>query len=268
MYYKFQYKNNIYTYTEINSNKNIILNIGSTALYSNFFQNINNENIVHLDIVLFTEEILPFDNNFSMEFLIESIEYFRKKFEINKFIIMAHSYWSSIAIEYSKKYSRFIKNIILIGTCLLNSTRNSTITNQFFKSINNIKRKKQLEHNLNKIEKSTNNFINKLEILSPMLWYKYKGSIDLYDSVIVNEKLLNKFFNYMENYYEFNLKGLENIKIDFIHGIYDFLNPFFLLYDLLNIYNNVNIHIMEKSGHYPFYEESKNFSQLLKHIIS
>lgn len=267
MYYKFQYKNNIYTYTEINSNKNLILNIGSSILYSNLFQDINNKNIVHLDLVLFTEEILPFNNNLSMDLLIESIEYFRQQFKINEFIIMAHSYWGYIAIEYAKKYPQFIKNIILIGTCPLNTNDNFIITNKFFQSIDDIKRKKQLEMNLNKIKNSKNNFINKMETLVPMLWYKYEKSYNIYNNITINEKLLNEFFVYIESNYQFNLNGLENIKIDFINGIYDFLSPFFLLYNLLNTYN-INIHIMEKSGHYPFYEESKKFSQLLKDIIS
>ena len=46
MYYKFQNKNSIYTYTSI-SNDNIIVNIGSAIFYNNLFQDVENKNIIH-----------------------------------------------------------------------------------------------------------------------------------------------------------------------------------------------------------------------------
>ena len=173
MYYKFQNNNSIYTYTNITANDNIILNIGSGVFYNNLFQDVENKNIVHLDLKFFTEEIFPYGNdNVSIESLVEDIEYFRKNFKINEFTIMAHSVFSYIAIAYGKKYKKFIKSIILIGSCPLLGEKNFKISEKYFNSINDNKRKQQLVSNLKIPFK---NFINRMDKLAPMLWYKYEN---------------------------------------------------------------------------------------------
>lgn len=269
--YKFQYGNSVYTYTNIHNINNVILNIGSSSFYSNLFQDVNNKHIVHLDLQFFTEEILPFNNNnMSMYSLVEDIEYFRNKFQINKFTIMAHGAFGYIAMEYSKKYKKFINKIILIGTGELINEENfqRLMKNYFSNNDKTFDRQQQLEINLQKPKNYKSIFIDRMNKFSPMLWYDYQHYNEyIYDNVIINEKLIYKYFNEILKSYKVSFDGLEDIKIHFICGVYDFFSYYLLSSYLFEKHNNVFLHFLKKSGHYPFYEESNQFTKILNGII-
>lgn len=59
------------------------------------------------------------ESDYSIDAIINDIECIRKKLDIEEFIIIAHSFGGVIATAYTRKYSKYVKALILIN-CTLN----------------------------------------------------------------------------------------------------------------------------------------------------
>lgn len=195
-----------------------------------------------------------------------------KKLNINKVVICGHSYGASLAMLYATKFPEKVKSLVLIapgyfaigGWPMYNVTLD-ILLNRFGR----YERERFNELNT----KAQNNLIAKSEMEELLkLWrlpYIFdKSKVDsLYP--ILDGKNNAVTFNFLLNdAMKYDVaKDLSKYKgrIDLIIGREDFLT--FIAYELKLADPKINLHWIEKSGHFPMYEQPDNFYKILFEVL-
>ena len=204
---------------------------------------------------------------------ISDIKLLLKHLNISKTILLGHSWGGSLAMIYASQFPEKVKSLVLIAPgyfgmgwsmyrlCVDNSM--SRLGKQEKERLNELFSKQDSGN----ISVDENNEIRKL-IRLPYLFDKSK-----YDSLMpivwrgINEKTFQlMLYNVME--YDFSLKNeLQKIKspIHLICGRQDFFT--YVAYELKIARPNINLYWIERSGHFPMYEQPETFYPVLNQII-
>lgn len=69
---------------------------------------------------------------FDLDVLLDDIEAIRRQFSLNDFVIVGHSGHAFLAIEYAKKYPRFVKGVVMTGCGPSNSDERLKASVEYF----------------------------------------------------------------------------------------------------------------------------------------
>lgn len=254
--------------------------IGSAKYYSRAFsQNLRKHlKLVFLDHRGFVPSPTKFDTtDFSLDKILGDIERTRQKLDLGKIIIIGHSGHSYMALEYAKKYPKYVSHVVMIGIAPDLGKANENLIAQSWQESVDPERKKILEENIRSFPDEklarlspSQAFIQAYVRDGPKAWYDPSfDSSPLWEGVEVNVEM----FSYMW--------GRVFRDIDITKGLQDFNKPVFLAlgrYDYLVAppsswdairpkFHHLSIRVFEKSGHTPQLEEAALFDrELLKFL--
>ena len=204
---------------------------------------------------------------------ISDINLLLKHLNISKTILLGHSWGGSLAMIYASQFPQKVKSLILIapGYFGMGWPMYRLCVDNSMSRLGKQEKERLLElfskQDSGNISVDENNEVRKL-IRLPYLFDKSK-----YDSLMpivwrgINEKTFQlMLYNVME--YDFSLNNeLQKIKspIHLICGRQDFFN--YVAYELKIARPNINLYWIEKSGHFPMYEQPETFYPVINQII-
>lgn len=248
--------------------------IGSSIYYPRTFSHNLRANLrmIFMDHRGFGKATEAFDNRlFELNLLLEDIEALRKELKLEQVIIIGHSGHAYMALEYAKKYSDHVSQVVLIAVGPNQSAASHTAADQYFQNSVCPERKVWLEEDLKKLPQDIENhpekrFISFCKRLGAKSWYDYRfDSSSLWDGV----EIIQSMFDYVWGvvFAELDItQGLDSFDkpVLLMLGKFDYLvAPFFGWQELGLKFKNITIRLFEKSSHTPQYEEPENFDRTL-----
>lgn len=248
--------------------------VGSSIYYPRTFSSHlrNHLQMIFMDHRGFGKATKTFDNqSFELDCLLEDIEVLRKKLKLEKVIIIGHSGHAYMALEYAKKYSDYVSQVILVAVGPNQSIASHIVADQYFQDSVCPERKAWLEEDLKKLPQDIEKYPDKRFIsfckrLGAKSWYDYTfDSSNLWDGV----EIIQSMFDYVWGvvFAELDItQGLDSFDkpVLLMLGKFDYLvTPFFSWQESRSKFKNITIRLFEKSSHTPQYEESENFDRTL-----
>ncbi len=250
--------------------------IGSAIYYPRLFsQELRNHlRMIFTDMRAFA--VTPVENpslDFDIDVLIEDIEALRQKLQLEKVIVIGHSGNAFLALEYAKKYKEHVSHVVLSGTAPSFSEENRALTDQYWEETASQERKETLKLSLEKNPDSLfetvaedQRFIWNYLRLTPRIWYDFQfDARALWDGVQIHLPLFDYIWGTL--YRDIDItKNLETLDrpVFLALGRTDFIvAPPTSWEPMQPLFQDLSIHLFEKSGHSPPYEEADLFNQTL-----
>ncbi len=254
--------------------------IGSALYYKKSFPKALQDifRMVFIDWRGFSKAPQSFDmSQIDFDTLLDDIEVVRSSLKIEDFVIIGHSAHAILALEYAKKYSQHVSHVIMIGMSPNLSIKYSEEALKHWNESASIERKQALEQRLQDFPDvelaklpPSERFVKWYIRRDPQGWYDYTfDSTSLWDGVTPNMPLFDFFYGDVLQTLDIT-KGLENFHIPVLLclGQYDYIvAPPSAWEEVKNKYQNFTLHLFEKSGHSPQYEEPFAFVRTLEDWI-
>lgn len=255
--------------------------VGSSVYYPRIFsENLRKHlRLVFIDMRAFAptpriETPLTFDLNL----LLDDIECMRQKLGLGQVIIVGHSGNAFLALEYAKRYPEHVSHVLMIGAGPDFSEHSKKIADQYWEEMASLERKAAFVKNFELHPDSEANQIplNKRFIWnylrhSARLWYDLNfDAAPFWKEVNVNGPIFDYVWGTLFRDIDLtkSLSALDKPvflslgRYDFVVAPPDAWNP------LRSKFKDLSVHLFEKSGHSPFYEEAELFDAVLLDWLS
>lgn len=211
----------------------------------------------------------------TFETLLDDIEYSRQKLGFKKCVIIGHSAHGLLALEYAKKYKKYVSHVVLIGMPPHMRSDNVAMAQRNWDESVWPERKAAFERNMQRMPDEKLKSLPRDEWFLqmnfrnvPKSWYNYNfDATILWQGVKPNTHVLDQM--YMKFAREVDIsQGLESFDLPvlLVYGRFEFLVAPVHSWDSLRPkFKRLTVRIFEKSAHSPQYEEPDLFdAELLK----
>jgi pimeloyl-ACP methyl ester carboxylesterase len=192
---------------------------------------------------------------------------------LKKAIVIGHSWGGMLAMNFSAIFPKSVEHLILIAPGTYKDIENSL---QIFSankthtlSIDELLRRRKLNKMINKNEADSMGIVESKKLSRRPYIYANPIPDSLYIKINVesNAKTAVVLMNDVRKNYDVS-NSLDNYKgkIDIISGRQDPLN--FLSYELKIDRPDANLHWINKCGHFPMYEQPKEFYDILFRVLN
>lgn len=206
-----------------------------------------------------------------LDVILDDMEYVRNKLNLRDMIVMGHSGHIYMALEYAKKYPKHVSHVVLICHGPDYSLKSQEHAEQYWQRTASPERKAAFEKNLLDLPSKQRNltpsqqFIKQYVSYGPRIWYDYKfDSSPLWENVEVNMAIFGHVWGTIFQDIDIT-KGLDNFHkpVFLALGKYDFLVGQSAWDGVIDKFNDIKMHVFEKSGHTPQFEMADVFDQML-----
>ena len=215
-------------------------------------------------------------NSVTMDVIIDDIKALGDAFNLNKYVIFAHSAYGIVALEFAKKYPNISSCIIMVGTPVNSNFNVAEKHNLIFqqsadqnRKLIDAQRRTEIEkEDLTKLAPSQRWIREYVYRDAPRYWHIPDfDCTELWRGIILN-KLLERLFTDILPATDV-LKGLEKINepIFLAAGLSDYDCCPWLWKEVPNLPKNFTVSIFDNSGHWPHYEEPQLFDTRIKEWI-
>lgn len=252
-----------------------ILCIGSSLFYSRIFStDIKSKYkfvfIDHCGFAVPPERKIE-DSEYSLDNILNHIDIIRERLSLNNFFVLGHSGHAFMALEYAKKYSKYVLGTIMVAVSPDYSDESHKLTDSYFYKTASVKRKEYYENKMNVLTsliqtEPEKRFVHYCLCSGARNWFKYDFDASfLWENVNTNLQMIDHVWGSVFR----NIKINENLDKYLIPtllmlGKYDYVTgPVNLWDNIKSKFYNLEINIFEESGHYPMYEQSELFDSVL-----
>jgi proline iminopeptidase len=206
--------------------------------------------------------------NITVDTLIEDIEKLRNHLDLNQIAILGPSIGGLFALEYAKKHPENVSHLILLNTPpkldYWLTIEDYWITNASEERVKEYqKRKDYLEKSKDKLSPEELATME-MTIDAPFRWFDTSfDSSYLYDGYRLNGEGYAHIMNHMVNSYDVKADTPVTVPVFMSQSIYDHIVPYRLWDDYMDVFSDLTLHMFEKSGHNPHFEEQELFDKLL-----
>jgi proline iminopeptidase len=250
--------------------------IGSSIYYPRIFSNNLRQHFrfIFADMRAFApSQTLKSPLSFGLDLILDDVERMRQKLKLGRVIIIGHSGNAFLALEYAKRYPEHVSHVVMIGTGPDFSAQSKEAADQYWEEFASVDRKTALQKSLEKYPDSqyeqiplNQRFIWNYTRNGARIWYDFNfDSTPLWKDVHVNMPIFDYIWGTLFRDIDIT-RGLETLDKPVFLGLgrYDFIVAPPVSWDSLKPkFKNLTIHIFEKSGHSPFYEEPQDFDERL-----
>ncbi|MHA1193840.1 MAG: alpha/beta fold hydrolase [Promethearchaeota archaeon] len=204
-------------------------------------------------------------NKITFEQLADDANILRKTLGYEKIGIIGHSAGGFVALHYALRHHEHISYLILLDT--------TPAFDHMEEMMELIQKKKPSQEILTTLNApaapSEKEFKNQFKIIQPLYFSDYTNEFENLITTMIEKMImvpeLNARSDELLETYDVSSQ-LKNIKIPtlILVGKDDFICPPSQAQRLHDKIPNSDLHIFEKSGHYPFYEESDNFFKVIR----
>ena len=207
---------------------------------------------------------------------VEDIEAIRKHFGKDKITLVGHSWGSLLALHYGQKYPDNLTQLILISPA-------PTTSAYYEKMLSNMQQKRKEEDTKELVrlmmskefeKRDPETFAKAMKIGDKSNLYDQTKVDSLYELHNYNKKTAGNFWlvsNIMEkNFFNYDITSeINNISCPSIIIIGDMDNVPFASNQLLSeTLKNTKLEVIKETGHYPFFEDPKAFSNALYNFLN
>ena len=248
--------------------------LGSSVYYPRLFSNELRKDFLlyFVDQRFFTADSRQQDlSKFSIDQISDEIEEMRKALKLEKFVIIGHSIYGNVVIEYARKYPEHLSHIVAIANPPQYASKSYSDALAEFRKTAEPERLEKLEKNWEMKKDSIDKlpprekFIATYVTNGPLYWYDFNFDCSaLWKNVPVNIEPLNALFQKAYANYDISSNStLIKQPVLVILGKYDFLVPHFMWDSSKPNIPHLTVKIFNKSGHSPQFEEPALFNQTL-----
>ncbi|KZO00516.1 alpha/beta hydrolase [Bacillus badius] len=249
-----------------------VMVIGSSVYYPRLFSEhlYSNYRFVFLDhrgFVRPSRTLQPAD--YTLDKVLDDIEAARQLLKLEHFTILGHSGHAFMALEYARKYSEHIRNVVLLNSAPTNSRERQRRSFSFFDETAEPERKKQFEKDMAFLAEDIKrepgrSFVHMCIRMGAQSFYDYTwNAASLWEGVYTNMPVIDYLWG--EAFGKLNLiESLSHFKKPVFIGLgrHDYLvGPVSLWEAGDDAFPNVKKMIFEQSGHNPMLEEPAAFDE-------
>ena len=251
-----------------------VLVVGSSIYYPRSFSQ-NLRNFLRLHFVDYRGFAEGPEVDMTFDALLNDLECFRRKLGLEKCIVIGHSAHGLLALEYAKKYKKYVSHVVIIGMSPHMKPFHIAMAQSNWDESVCPERKAAFERNMKLMSEDKLNqlprdqwFLQMNFRNAPKSWYNYDFDARfLWQGVKPNPHVLDQM--YLQFVCEVDVSlGLESLEIPVLlaYGRFEFLvAPVHSWDPLRHKFRNLTVRIFEKSAHSPQYEEAELFDiELLK----
>ncbi len=261
---------------EIEGTGTPIIVIGSSVYYPRFFsQNLRRHlRMVFLDHRGFAPSPGPVDAAaFALDTLLDDIERARQQLGLGRIAVIGHSGHAFLALEYAKKYTANVSHVIMIGIAPDFGAENTERMVQYWEETASAERKAALETARARVPDEQladlppgDAFIRGYIRDAPQIWYDAQfDCTPLWEGVELNVDMINHVWG--RTFADIDVtRGLESFDrpVYMALGRHDFIvAPPYTWEPIQPLFRDLTLHIYERSGHNPPYEEAALFDRNL-----
>ena len=250
--------------------------IGSSLYYPKSFSQDLRQNLrmAFIDWRGFAESgPAKYESELTLDMFLDDIDCIRKKIGFEKCIVIGHSAFGLLALEYAKKYKRNVSSVVMIGISPNLSSDMTKLAERNWQESVWPERKKALENRIKQLpDEELNKFPPPIRFVAwcfrrgPRTWYDYNfDSAFLWEGINPHMQMLDYLYGVALRDLDIT-KNLENFDkpIFLALGRFDYIIAPSSSWDSVRPnFKDLTIRIFERSGHSPHYEESKLFDQEL-----
>ena len=249
--------------------------IGSSVYYPKTFSNRHKKHLkmYFVDMPWFAAERgeMPAES-FSVEKLNAFIEEIREQLELKKPVVIGHSIHGTVAMEYAKEYPDKVLALVMIGSPNIYGNETFTgIQSEAWGRASELRKRLQYE-NWARLAETKDQFsaseliVEEYCTMGPTYWSNpYYNARKLWDGMIIHADILHFLYVHVyHDYFMFKDRREAPVPTLVFLGKQDFATPPELWEKDKDVIN-LNIKVLNYSGHTPRVEESENFDmELLK----
>lgn len=207
---------------------------------------------------------------------VDDIEEVRKEFKLEKLTILGHSWGALLALNYAQKHPERLKRMILIAPAPSNSEyyEKTLARMQIKRSEEDTKELVRLMMS-KKFEKRDSETFKKAIILGDVVnFYNQENTKAMYESVTFNESNSTKMLltnSLLEHsFFDYDVtKNMDEVNCPTLIIIGDMDNiPFESAQLLQESIKNSSIEIINKTSHYPFFEDNAAFIKITEDFLT
>ena len=217
---------------------------------------------------------LPVKTCYCLDDVIEDIERVRATLGIDKIVVMGHSMFGPVPLEYALKYPEHTLGSILTGALPLTTTEALQAADEYWASSASEDRKAIREANHAELAQRDRSmaspsdlFLDQYEADVPLRFFDPEfdfTSFRLGLTTSVNMDFLNHFWGVLMREFDHTGDyGAIRTPVLVISGRYDFGAPYFLWEDLEGVMPDFRFHLFEDAGHNPMLEIPQEFDRVV-----
>jgi len=198
---------------------------------------------------------------------VADLEAIRKHLEIDQLNLVAHSWGSLLALNYTKKHSANVKRLILISPAPTNA-------NYFDETFSNMQKKRTEAETIALVnEMKSSNFEKTILLNNQVNLVKQENIAELYAPMKFDKAKANNLMRVQsileKTYFNLNIaEGLENISIPTLIVVGALDNVPFASTQLIHEgLKNSKLEVIKNSCRYPFFESPKQFNTIVKDFL-
>jgi pimeloyl-ACP methyl ester carboxylesterase len=215
----------------------------------------------------------------SSDRMAEDLEALRKHLGLGKIALMGHAHGGFVAMKYALKYPNQLSHLILVSSALLHDLEADI--RAINENLQSHPRRKDptweeaLARFKNEYDARTSEALQENVQLTAILYFYYYSARQRtnFEAALQSVKFsINNFNQFVGHELQhYNLEGQESriaAPTLLIYGMYD---PYFIRAKVRSLHwtiRNSKLELFERSGHYPWIEESGHFAEVVKAFVS
>ena len=237
------------------------------SLSDKFFEHFN---VYASDLYFVEDQALDDITNITMDTVLADTKAWGEALGLDHYVVLGHSAFGILALEFAKKYPEIAQAIIMIGTPINWNPQTVARNNEIFhqhadevrKKIDAERRTQIAKEDLSVLTSSERWFREYIFRDAPRYWHQPDYDCSHLWQGIVLDRFMDKFFDEILPNTDVT-KNLEAIKtpIFLAAGLSDYDCCPWTWQNLPNLPPNMTISLFEQSGHWPQYEQPELFDQ-------
>ena len=205
----------------------------------------------------------PADLTFDV--LSSDLEAIRADLGLLRVAVLGYSIMGAAALEYGRRYPETVSHVIMAGTPPTGDLQAmASASAAFFDADGSEERKAILRENMARLPPDTPPS-QAVFAQTPMRFFDPRfDAASLFAGSMFNPRLFDHLFGTLTARWTI-LDGLESLHVPVLlaHGRFDYVVPFTMWDGIVVKVPNMRLHLFERSGHQPFFEEPGRFAEVV-----
>lgn len=205
----------------------------------------------------------PADLTFDV--LAHDLDAVRADLNLPRAAVLGYSIMGVAALEYGRRCPATVSHVIMCGTPPTGDMQAvATASKAFFAADASEERKAILQENMAKLSPGTPP-TQAIFAQTPMRFFDARfDAASLFAGSMFNPRVFQHFLGTLTAGWTI-LDGLESLRVPVLlaHGRYDYAVPFTMWDGVVDKVPNAHLHLFERSGHQPFFEEPSRFAEVV-----
>ena len=201
----------------------------------------------------------------TFDLLASDLDAARADLGLTRVAVLGYSIMGAAALEYGRRYPETVSHVIMAGTPPAGDLQAMVAASTaFFAADGSEERKAILRENMARLSPGTPP-TQAVFAQTPMRFFDPRfDAASLFAESMFNPRVFEHLLGTLTARWTI-LAGLESLRVPILlaHGRYDYTVPFTMWDGIVDKVPNAHLHLFERSGHQPFFEEPVRFAEVV-----